>query len=363
MMEQANAAPRRSRTRGILLAASGLVLALAGSLFVAQPPVAADAAIAGSTPLLDVPQGKLTTEAPGCSAGDYCLTYSLWLTDARIFQMQAVNPTARINVALYDSLGGKVEGFSLYSGESGWATVNVRADGVARPGMTTVTAPGAHTLVVSANTQLFFSLFAFEIPDSYTKVSTSSTTHGEFNDRSTQRISGKHTSYRDGVVFDATKGTKVTVTLTKPGETDATVAIYDAFGNQVVSDSGGDTAVVTDFAIPYSGMYQVYVQSSTQGKFTLRVAQYAKVTKVQSSKKSVTLRLNKKAKKSIKLKAVVTPTNATNKKLTWASSNSRVARVSKSGKVTAVRPGKATITVTSQDSGKRAKVKVVVKKR
>lgn len=126
----------------MLLAASGLVLALAGSLFVAQPPVAADAAIAGSTALLDVPHGKLTTQAPGCDAGTCCLTYSVRLIDARIFQMQAANPTARIDVALYDSLGGAVESFTVSSGESSWVTVNVRADGVARPGMTALRRSG-----------------------------------------------------------------------------------------------------------------------------------------------------------------------------------------------------------------------------
>ncbi len=125
---------RRKRSKGMLLAASGLVLALAGSLFVAQPPVGADAAIAGSKALLDVPQGKLTSATPECDENKHCLKYSLKLTDARIFQVQASNPTASVSVHLYDPMGTEVEDISVSAGGSDWMTVNVRADGVARPG-------------------------------------------------------------------------------------------------------------------------------------------------------------------------------------------------------------------------------------
>ena len=64
---------------------------------------------------------------------------------------------------------------------------------------------------------------------------------------------------------------------------------------------------------------------------------------------------------SATLTAAVTPDNATNKTLTWASSNGAVATVDQSGKVTAVAPGTAAITVTTNDgSGKVASCPVTV---
>lgn len=66
--------------------------------------------------------------------------------------------------------------------------------------------------------------------------------------------------------------------------------------------------------------------------------------------------------KSVTLKTTVTPANANNKGLTFKSSNTKVATVNKKGKITAKKPGKATITVTSKDKKKSVKVKVTVKK-
>lgn len=63
---------------------------------------------------------------------------------------------------------------------------------------------------------------------------------------------------------------------------------------------------------------------------------------------------------SAELKANVTPENATNKTVTWSSDNTAVATVDASGKVTAVAPGTATITVTTADGGKTANCTVTV---
>lgn len=56
----------------------------------------------------------------------------------------------------------------------------------------------------------------------------------------------------------------------------------------------------------------------------------------------------------------MTPTNATNQNVTWESSNPSVATVDESGKVTAVAPGEATITVTTEDGSKTANCAVTV---
>ena len=65
--------------------------------------------------------------------------------------------------------------------------------------------------------------------------------------------------------------------------------------------------------------------------------------------------------KSIKLKATIMPSNADNKKVTWKSSNKRVATVSSKGKIKAKNKGTAIITVKTKDGKKTAKCKVTVK--
>ena len=61
------------------------------------------------------------------------------------------------------------------------------------------------------------------------------------------------------------------------------------------------------------------------------------------------------------LMAVASPANATNQAVSWKSSNTKVAKVNSSGKVTAVGNGTCTITATTKDgSNKKATCKVMV---
>jgi uncharacterized protein YjdB len=60
------------------------------------------------------------------------------------------------------------------------------------------------------------------------------------------------------------------------------------------------------------------------------------------------------------LTATVSPSDATNKTLSWASGNTAIATVNSSGLVTAVAAGTATITVTTHDGGKTATCSVSV---
>ena len=80
------------------------------------------------------------------------------------------------------------------------------------------------------------------------------------------------------------------------------------------------------------------------------------VTKVKFSVTRKTLYLFK----TYRLKVTVSPKKATDKTLTWASSNEAVATVDSDGVVTANAPGRATITATSIN-GKKAKCVVTVK--
>lgn len=60
------------------------------------------------------------------------------------------------------------------------------------------------------------------------------------------------------------------------------------------------------------------------------------------------------------LVATINPSNATNKEVTWSSSNTNVAKVDQNGKVTAVSKGTAIITVTTKDGAKKATCTITV---
>ena len=91
---------------------------------------------------------------------------------------------------------------------------------------------------------------------------------------------------------------------------------------------------------------------------TIPKKQPVKVTSVKVNKTSASIIYGK----TLQLTATVYPSNATDKTVTWKSSNKNVATVSSTGKVTAKGAGTATITVTTKDGGKKATCKVTVTK-
>ena len=89
-------------------------------------------------------------------------------------------------------------------------------------------------------------------------------------------------------------------------------------------------------------------------------SQTVKVTSVSLNKTSAEIYLNNNTGFSVS--ATVSPSNATNKNITWSSSNSNIASVN-NGYITAHNPGMATITVKTVDGNKQASINVVVKKK
>ncbi|ASJ55972.1 phage tail protein [Brevibacillus formosus] len=81
------------------------------------------------------------------------------------------------------------------------------------------------------------------------------------------------------------------------------------------------------------------------------------VTGVELEEEELTLRVGD----TERLRATVKPTNATNKRVKWESSDSEIVEVDEEGKITAVAPGTATITVTTEDGNKTDSVEVTVK--
>ena len=117
----------------------------------------------------------------------------------------------------------------------------------------------------------------------------------------------------------------------------------------VVTAVAAGTAIITATAADDSG-----VKATCKITVTNPVV---KVTKVTLNKTTASVVKGK----TLTLKATVTPTNATNKNVTWRSSNTKIATVDGNGKVTAVAAGTATITCTAADgSRKSATCKITV---
>lgn len=90
--------------------------------------------------------------------------------------------------------------------------------------------------------------------------------------------------------------------------------------------------------------------------FTIKVTVGKKVTKINVPSTSLSLFVGGTAK----LSATVSPSNASNKKLFYSSSDPAVAAVTAKGRITAAAKGKSVITITSKDGSKVKKVKVSV---
>ena len=105
-----------------------------------------------------------------------------------------------------------------------------------------------------------------------------------------------------------------------------------------------------------------WVQASGTGNVRLQAATLVQssgvvnVTGVTISPTSASLPVNG----TQQLTATIIPSNATNKNVTWSSSNNAVATVSSAGLVTALAAGSAVITVTTQDGAKTATCNITV---
>ncbi|XVH00079.1 Ig-like domain-containing protein [Eubacteriales bacterium KG127] len=91
-------------------------------------------------------------------------------------------------------------------------------------------------------------------------------------------------------------------------------------------------------------------------KYNFTISNQYYVSGVQLNKDNISLETGKKEQ----LKPTVLPDNATNKEVTWKSSNNKIAYVDWRGNVKGISPGEAYITVTTKDKGYTAICKVTV---
>lgn len=144
----------------------------------------------------------------------------------------------------------------------------------------------------------------------------------------------------------------------------ATVSPSDAT-NKKVTWTSSDTSIAT---VSSKGLVTaikpgtVYITCTTnKGGFTakckVRVREVIESTSVKLNKTKVTISDGT----YYQLTATVSPSDTTNKKVTYKSSDASIVKVTSKGEIYGVNPGKATITCTTKDTGKTAKCVVTVK--
>lgn len=164
-----------------------------------------------------------------------------------------------------------------------------------------------------------------------------------------------------GVSLSATAFSLTSKSATK--QLTATVSPANATNKSVTwSSSNGNVATVTQSGLVRAvgnGTATITARAANGLTATAKVTVSIPVaaTSVRINQGSFTLSKKSSYKN---LTATVSPSNATNKSVTWSTSNQGVAKVSSTGKVTPVKNGTAYITAKTSN-GKTAKVKVTVK--
>ena len=197
------------------------------------------------------------------------------------------------------------------------------------------------------------------------------------NIKGTCKVTVKENNSSNGESIKSIKLNKTSLKLEKGKEATLTVTIAPSNAkNKKITWSSDNIAVATvkNGVIKAVGTGKAIITAKTSnGKTataTVTVTSSGKevaVSKIYLSIDSVntyleyaSLILNIGETKNVK--TVITPSNATNKTITWTSNNPKVVTISKGGKITAIAPGTATITVKS-NNGKTTTISVKVPKK
>ncbi|MEI6132172.1 MAG: Ig-like domain-containing protein [Bacillota bacterium] len=164
-----------------------------------------------------------------------------------------------------------------------------------------------------------------------------------------------------GAVSIKLNKTSASLAITKTLQLSATVSIPYLASHAVTWKSSNSAIASVSYKGKVTakavGTATITATSVTGGKkATCKITVYRPVSSIKLNKTLLSMRNNK----SFKLNITITPSNATNKKVVWKSSNKAVATVSSTGLVKSLKDGTAYITVTSADGSKVAKCKVVV---
>ncbi len=157
--------------------------------------------------------------------------------------------------------------------------------------------------------------------------------------------------------------TKPTLTIKNAKVQALSVEIYDIDGikleNFEVDRSKSETMKLKlEDKNFYVRVYSYYSTEESKGSYTIAVDDQINVTKVSLSKSKAELKIGK----TMTLKATVTPNTATDRTVTWKSSDTKIATVDNKGNIVAKKAGTVTITCTANDgSKKKATCKITVR--
>lgn len=143
---------------------------------------------------------------------------------------------------------------------------------------------------------------------------------------------------------------KLSVTVTPSNASNQSLSYTSSNPNIATVDSEGNVKGIA--------VGEAYITVSAAGYQA--VANIKVINTISLNSISIPKNLQLKEQSSSTLNVTFNPSNATNKKVTWKSSNPNVATVDSSGNVKAIAPGTATITVISSDGGKVATCNVEV---
>ena len=155
------------------------------------------------------------------------------------------------------------------------------------------------------------------------------------------------------------------ITLQQGSTQTLTATVTPSYASQTVSWNSSNTSVATVNAsgkVTAVGVGNCIVTATTTDGTQLSASCQVNVTPVMVT--GITLNSTSATiypGDDLQLTATVSPSNATNKAVTWRSSNTSVATVDATGKVSAIAVGSATITATATDgSGKSASCSITV---
>ena len=235
----------------------------------------------------------------------------------------------KTNVSL--KVGDKLELQASYEPKSSiitWISDNVNVADVTNNGIVTAKGIGSTTITAKIDEETYATC-KIEVKNNNVNVSSISVTPNN----ATLKIGDTITLSKTILPSNATNQS-VTWSSSNP-------SVVTVSSNGVVTALSSGTAVIT--------------VTTVDGKKTARaninvLSDNISVTGISITPSSISLEVGKTSSISY----IITPSNATNKSVTWSSSNSTVATVSSSGVVTGLSIGTATILVTTIDGGKQA---------
>ena len=268
------------------------------------------------------------------------VTATCWVnvTDIKVTGITLNKTTLNIKTGATEQLTAKVQPTDATNSKVTWSS---SVEGVATVDPTgKVTAIKAGTTVITATAKDDSGISASCTVQ--VTVPTVKVTGITLNKTTASVVKGKTVALTATVTPDT--ATDKTIKWTTSNKNVATVST-----DGVVTAKAAGTATITATAADDSG-----VKATCKITVTNPVV---KVTKVTLNKTTASVVKGK----TLTLTATVTPTNATNKNVTWKSSNTKIATVDGNGKVTAVAAGTATITCTAKaDKSKSATCKITV---